>query len=293
MAILKNTTISGTGAVPLPTGTTAQRPASPSAGMTRFNTDYKTVETYDGTSWINPSLGSTAATASASSVGIKALVPNAQTGWYWLKTGAGPRKYWIDMDYDGGGWVLVGSHPINVSIPNDVTYAQSTGYVTRASSPSYYGYTGTTGDPKTYSLLVGLSAWNDIVVANASGRNFVYYVAASQAALADTGTHTYRARWTWTGWAANYAWQGATTPVLEKGTYNPGLYSYHVASGFQWSTFDGGGNTCPTNYNNAPFWYGSCWSGNFWGGNGSGYANAAFWDSSGSDYHNYGGWYIK
>jgi hypothetical protein len=45
MAILKNTTVSGTGAVTIPIGTTAQRP-SPANGMLRFNTTSGTPEVY-------------------------------------------------------------------------------------------------------------------------------------------------------------------------------------------------------------------------------------------------------
>ena len=41
-----------TGATELPRGTTAQRPASPTAGMIRFNTDFNINETYNGTAWV-------------------------------------------------------------------------------------------------------------------------------------------------------------------------------------------------------------------------------------------------
>ena len=51
MATLKNTTVSDTGAVQLPVGTTAQRTVSPSAGQMRYNSTFKTVETYDGSRW--------------------------------------------------------------------------------------------------------------------------------------------------------------------------------------------------------------------------------------------------
>ena len=52
MATLKNTNVDDTGSIRLPVGTTAQRPASPSLGMMRFNTNEQTVEIYDGTEWI-------------------------------------------------------------------------------------------------------------------------------------------------------------------------------------------------------------------------------------------------
>ena len=35
----------------IPSGTTAQRPGSPTEGMVRFNTDYGHLEWYNGTSW--------------------------------------------------------------------------------------------------------------------------------------------------------------------------------------------------------------------------------------------------
>ena len=37
----------------IPTGTTAQRPGSASAGYIRFNTTTTTLEAYDGSSWID------------------------------------------------------------------------------------------------------------------------------------------------------------------------------------------------------------------------------------------------
>lgn len=37
----------------IPTGTTAQRPGSASAGYIRFNTTTTKLEAYDGTSWID------------------------------------------------------------------------------------------------------------------------------------------------------------------------------------------------------------------------------------------------
>ena len=45
----KNNT--STGAFDIPSGTTAQRPGSPNAGYTRFNTSLNGVEVYDGSSW--------------------------------------------------------------------------------------------------------------------------------------------------------------------------------------------------------------------------------------------------
>jgi hypothetical protein len=51
MAQLKNTTISDTGSIDLPVGTTGQRPGSPIAAMIRYNTTLSETEYYDGTAW--------------------------------------------------------------------------------------------------------------------------------------------------------------------------------------------------------------------------------------------------
>ena len=45
-----------TGALGLPTGTTAQRPVSPNTGYTRYNTTSGSLEFYDGSSWIATNL---------------------------------------------------------------------------------------------------------------------------------------------------------------------------------------------------------------------------------------------
>lgn len=51
MATLKNTSFNSTANIALPTGTTAQRPGSPTAGMIRFNSDMNILEFYNGTGW--------------------------------------------------------------------------------------------------------------------------------------------------------------------------------------------------------------------------------------------------
>jgi hypothetical protein len=51
MAILKNTTVSGTGSIILPRGTTSQRPSPAANGQMRFNSSIKTTEYYFGNRW--------------------------------------------------------------------------------------------------------------------------------------------------------------------------------------------------------------------------------------------------
>jgi len=47
----QNVVFNSTGAITLPIGTTAQRPATPTSGMTRWNTSKTILEVYDGTIW--------------------------------------------------------------------------------------------------------------------------------------------------------------------------------------------------------------------------------------------------
>lgn len=51
MANLKNTTIDDTGFIRMPSGTTAQRPASPQNGMIRYNTSFNKTEVYQDGGW--------------------------------------------------------------------------------------------------------------------------------------------------------------------------------------------------------------------------------------------------
>jgi len=51
MAQLRNTTVDDTGNLSLPSGTTAQRPATLLQGMIRYNTTLNDTEYYDGTAW--------------------------------------------------------------------------------------------------------------------------------------------------------------------------------------------------------------------------------------------------
>ena len=225
---------------------------------------------------------------------IKDAYAYATTGWYWLTVDGSVNLYWIDMDYDGGGWVLVANNRLNTGNIGTTagTYAASTtGFIT-------LGNYGLGTNPSNFNLWVGLNKWNSIVAASGQ-RKFVEMVSSNIGVkLGQTGFHSKRARWTWTGWSGTYAWQGVANYSLELGANSPGLYNYHIAGGYSFSAYDldqdGYSSNCATFYGNTPFWYGSCWSGNFWGGGtGGGYADGPFWDGSGSDYFNYGAYYVK
>lgn len=65
-------TIEGDGYVKLPEGPTSTRPVPPNKGMIRFNTDWKLIELYDGTTWriINPERGFTGSQGFTGSFGF-------------------------------------------------------------------------------------------------------------------------------------------------------------------------------------------------------------------------------
>lgn len=113
MATLKNTTISDTGYLQLPSGTTAQRPNSPVDGMMRINTTTGALEAYVAGSWINivTAVGTQTNPATSASQ-IKSVNPGATDGDYWYKpagyAGAALQLYTNFTNAPSGkGYVLV------------------------------------------------------------------------------------------------------------------------------------------------------------------------------------------
>jgi hypothetical protein len=104
-------TVLGEHALTLPAGNTASRPASPTAGMTRYSTTFGTIEYYNGSSWIGIGLldGSSSATAAPSATYIKALTGTSTSGIYWIKNSNMPIavEVYCDMFYDNGGYMLL------------------------------------------------------------------------------------------------------------------------------------------------------------------------------------------
>lgn len=240
-------------------------------------------------------IGTTPDNPAAKSTDILAQNPSAATGWYWIAAGNDVGRFWVDMSYSGGGWVLVlNNRTGNGGMPS-LSYVDATTKVinfrsTSSTSPGVnYGEHYT---PTNFNLWVGLDAWKSIIDANSSFKKIVFFVSTSYRTLGDTGNHTKRSSWSWTGWSSTYALQGASSLSNEVGASTPGWYNYHIANGYSLTTFDRDqdayGSNCSTSYNNAPWWYGACWSGNIWG-----YDGAPYWESSGADYHNYAAAYIK
>jgi hypothetical protein len=98
MAILKSLTIDDTGFIKLPSGTTAQRPASPSNNMMRFNTDLGCNEIHSNGNWIDPSTGGPATVKNGLVLHLDAGVSRSYSGsgvlWKDL-SGSGRNFNWI------------------------------------------------------------------------------------------------------------------------------------------------------------------------------------------------------
>lgn len=112
MATLTSLTIQGS-KFGLASGTTAQRPSSPTVGMTRFNTDLASYEQYTDNGWntigtdtLYP--GATSWNPASSGYVLATRYSWLPSGYYWIK---GPNmkvalQMYVDMDSsrEGGGW---------------------------------------------------------------------------------------------------------------------------------------------------------------------------------------------
>lgn len=277
------------GAINLPTG--SADPASTTTGAIYYNTTDATIKQYTGSEWVavyqKPD-GTTMNLAVDKSTDIPQGYP---TGWYWINVDGTPQQFWVDMDYDGGGWVLVATHTINVGLTS-TTWAESTtgtGYVQKAG-----GWTPGVTDPRSTTVLLPLHYWPKLSSANG---NSAYKVMAHTYTSngVSPASSSMRSRWTFTGWDSLYRWQGAANLSNEVGGTSPGVWTYHIANSYPWSAYDAdydaNSTNCAANYNNHPFWYGACWDGNWYGG--GTYQNAWYWTGSSGAYYAYGAAYVK
>lgn len=86
VGLSSNPVLTGTGSVTIPTGTTAQRPGSPTAAMIRYNSTLASFEHYDGTSWqpggkvIQMVVGTISSTSSNVQIPYDNTVPTSTEG---------------------------------------------------------------------------------------------------------------------------------------------------------------------------------------------------------------------
>ena len=101
-------------AMKMPTGTTAQRPGSPTTGVIRFNTDRNLLEVYNGSAWtdvVGPDVASQSTLGTQENPAISGMAlknEDLPSGTYWIKPTSSTNSYnmYVDNDRNGGGWVL-------------------------------------------------------------------------------------------------------------------------------------------------------------------------------------------
>jgi len=107
------TTINSNASLRVPTGTTAQRPASPVAGDTRYNTTNTALELYNGTAWktVGALDGSTSALAAPNAVYLRDVAGIQTNGTYWITVNGTPTQIYCNFTVAGGGWMSFASAP--------------------------------------------------------------------------------------------------------------------------------------------------------------------------------------
>lgn len=131
----------GTGALRLPTGTTGQRPSSPTTGYIRYNTQDNCVEVYTGSTWLQY-FGENG-TSNAPFTSLANLSSNDPGSGYWYVKfdGTNIEEVYAYKDANGKYWVMV------ASITDNTSHGSYTG-----GSDHWYGNwttTSTTGTART------------------------------------------------------------------------------------------------------------------------------------------------
>jgi hypothetical protein len=267
-------------------------------GQLRQNTTYGTVETYRSTGWTNlgdvPTnrLGMSREYAATSATQIKQVTGTNVNGWYWLNPGGlGARQFYCDMNYDGGGWVMVAANRRNTQGMNNLNYANAMG-------PYVNIRGGVPGDNlAAFNMFVGMAYWRYLGGYKTTNKITLTLLTSNGSAQPPSGTNSNRAQMN-----CDYIrYDGA---FINGSNYSSEVNSSGNTAGFYSSHFNGQplttwdydqdayGSNCSQLYNNSPFWYGACWNGNWFGG-GGGYADAWHWYSSGGDNYDYGAAYVK
>jgi len=263
---------------------------------------------YEGGVWVPKNVGASIGTKSNPATGAKQITDQGlDNGWYWVDFGlSSPNLVYVNTKYDGGGWYLViqnikgtGGMP-NLSWANataDRQHYRSGGSIHPAvEGPEGETYVNNDNPPGGFNLWTGMELWKKMTLDSNSSvtkRQVAQIVYSSPTTL--DGSYTKRATWDYTGFGANYAWQGATN--CQTSSEEPGMYATHAVNGCKLTTTDRdndtSGSNCSNNYGGHPWWYSNCWSGSNWGSTAGNYEDAYYWHGSGTDYHQYGATYVR
>ena len=129
-AISTQFTSTGTGADQMPVGTTAQRPATPTAGMTRFNTTLGIAEYYTGTEWVKFSFAGI-----TPNVDVLVVAGGGGGGWDWAGGGG------------AGGAINNTTYSVTPGTPISISIGGG------GSAPASGGVPGGTGSNTTFGII--------------------------------------------------------------------------------------------------------------------------------------------
>lgn len=202
MATLKNLTINDTGYLQMPSGTIAQRPASPSQGMIRYNTDFKENEYYNGTDWIT-------------GTGDNSIVRNGLV--LWLDAG-------LSSSYSGSGttWTDLSGNGRNGTLTNGPTYSSDNGGSLSFDGVDDYiecGNIGTIGN--TYSIDCFFNSSSVVNYRNLYDMNYSTYSGVS----GNVGPRFEQ----FSDGTANWVWSGNTS--------NNSIYTFTTAAALSANTW--------------------------------------------------------
>lgn len=130
----------GTGALRLPTGTTGQRPSSPTPGYIRWNTSDSAVEVYTGSTWLQYFGENGTSNAPFTSMANLSSNDPGSGYWYIKFDGTNTEEVYAYKDGNNKYWVMV------ASITDNTSHGSYTG-----GSDSWYGNwtsTSTTGNAR-------------------------------------------------------------------------------------------------------------------------------------------------
>ena len=236
MATLKNTTVSDTGHLTIPVGTTAQRPASPAAGMIRLNSSTGSIEWYTGATWVN---------VGSSSVVSTSLLVHLDAGNTSSYSGSG--TVWNDLSGNGNHFNIVAA-AYNSSGPKYMDFNGSYGCAKNSADISLSDATGVTycvwtrilnssGDWRTltrsyvsdHHVIISNGGWEIGAYDNATGYIGTGY---SQQSLPNYGTSNWIALyWRWQSSSPYYEMSYNDTPGTIRASYTNGNGRYERGFG--------------------------------------------------------------